>query len=168
MMEAGGNGENAARRHGCLFAGEVPPLSADGIDFSLTREYHTVHNLSCGISNHGKAEIMKTAVFALSLCVTAFALTSCIGTAPVEPMKSPMGASWRAPLNTNLKDLTFGTKVGRATVRCYLFGLYANGDMSVKTAADNAGIKTVRHVDYEYKNVFFFSYQEITTIAYGD
>lgn len=105
---------------------------------------------------------------ACMLCVVAVSMTACIGSAPVEGMKSPIAASWKAPLNTNLKDVTLGTKVGRATVKCFAFGLVSSGDMSIKTAADSAGIKTIRHVDYEYNNAFLFAYQEMTTIVYGD
>jgi hypothetical protein len=82
-------------------------------------------------------------------------------------MKSPIGANWKAPLSTEV-NTTLGTKVGRSTVRCYAFGLYSSGDMSVATAAANGGIKTIRHMDYEYVNAFFFAYQEMTTIVYGD
>ncbi len=104
----------------------------------------------------------------LLLCSMACMLAACIGTAPVKPMQSPIAADWKAPLNTNLKDLTFGSKVGRATVRCYAYGLLAKGDMSVRTAAASAGITRVHHVDYEYRNIFFFTYQEMTTVVYGD
>ena len=50
----------------------------------------------------------------------------------------------------------------------YAFGLYSSGDMSIGTAAAKGGIKTIRHVDYEYTNDFFFAYQEMTMIVYGD
>ncbi len=105
---------------------------------------------------------------AVMLCVAAVCFTACIGSAPVTGMKSPIVASWKAPLNLDLKDATLGTKVGRATVKSYAFGLVAIGDMSIQTAATNGGIKTIRHVDYEYDNAFFFAYQEMTVIVYGD
>ena len=63
-------------------------------------------------------------------------------------------------------NITLGSKVGRASVKSYAFGLYSSGDMSI--AAANGGIKTIRHVDYEYTNIFFFAYQEMTMIVYGD
>ena len=111
---------------------------------------------------------MKKFLMAIALCAIIPVFVSCIGTAPIEGMKSPIGANWKAPLNTNLKDITFGSKVGKASVRCFAFGLYSSGDMSIKAAAENAGITTIKHVDYEYNNIFFFAYQEITTIVYGD
>jgi hypothetical protein len=102
------------------------------------------------------------------VCLSLVFLTACIGSAPVEGMKSPIGANWKAPMNTNVNNITLGTKVGRASVKAYAFGLYSAGDMSVATAAANGGIKTIRHMDYEYTNAFFFAYQEMTTIVYGD
>lgn len=111
---------------------------------------------------------MKSLGLSLLLCLVSLFLTSCIGSAPVEGMKSPVGAHWKAPLNTNLNNVTLGSKVGKASVRSYAFGLYSAGDMSIATAAANGGIKTIRHVDYEYTNAFFFAYQEMTMIVYGD
>lgn len=111
---------------------------------------------------------MKSLGLCVLACIVSMFLTSCIGSAPVEGMKSPIGANWKAPLNTNLNNVTLGSKVGKASVRSYAFGLYSAGDMSIATAASNGGIKTIRHVDYEYTNAFFFAYQEMTMIVYGD
>lgn len=111
---------------------------------------------------------MKTLSLCGLVCLMSLFLTSCIGSAPVEGMKSPIGASWKAPLNTNLNNVSLGTKVGKASVKSYAFGLYSSGDMSIATAAANGGIKTVKHADYEYNNVFFFAYQEMTMIVYGE
>ena len=111
---------------------------------------------------------MKTLSLCVLACLISLFLTSCIGSAPVEGMKSPVGANWKAPLNTNLNNVTLGSKIGKASVKSYAFGLYSAGDMSIGTAAANGGIKTIRHADYEYTNAFFFAYQEMTIIVYGD
>jgi hypothetical protein len=68
-------------------------------------------------------------------------------------------------INGDIKD--FGSKVGRATNKTYL-GLVSLGDISIKKAARNGGIKTVKHVDYAYENAGLFMYQETTIIVYGD
>ena len=111
---------------------------------------------------------MKKLCVVLLLSVVVMGFSGCIGSAPVEAMKSPITADWKAPLNTNLKDVTLGSKIGKASVKCYAFGLVSSGDMSIQAAAANGGIKTIRHVDYGYTNAFFFAYQELTTIVYGD
>ena len=48
-----------------------------------------------------------------------------------------------------------------------ILGLVATGDSSIKTAASNGGIKTIKYVDYDAKNILGL-YGEYTTTVYGD
>ena len=105
--------------------------------------------------------------FFIALAVVATVTAGCIGHAPVSAPKSPIYANFKAPLSLNFRNTDLGTKVGKASNQTYLC-LVSVGDMSIQKAARNAGIKTIKHVDYEYENVAFFIYQKITTIVYGD
>ena len=70
-----------------------------------------------------------------------------------------------APINIGPSQMA--SKRGKADVITVL-GLFAVGDGSVKTAAQNGGISEVTHVDYEYKNVILGLYQRYTTVVYGN
>ncbi len=48
-----------------------------------------------------------------------------------------------------------------------ILGLIATGDCSIKAAAANGGIKTIKYVDYDAKNTLGI-YGEYTTTVYGD
>jgi len=71
-------------------------------------------------------------------------------------IKAPVGTS--GPMSYN--------KVGVAKSTSIL-GLVATGDASIKAAAANGGIKTVKYVDYDAKNILGL-YGEYTTTVYGD
>ena len=58
------------------------------------------------------------------------------------------------------------SKVGVAKATSIL-GLVATGDASIKAAAANGGIKTIKYVDYDAKNILGV-YGEYTTTVYGD
>jgi hypothetical protein len=58
------------------------------------------------------------------------------------------------------------SKVGKATSTSIL-GLVATGDASIRTAAANGGIKTIKYVDYEVENILGV-YGQYTTVVYGD
>ena len=108
----------------------------------------------------------KVLMLAVGL-VFAGLMTGCVaGKAPFECPKGLAFTEYTAPLTTDAK-VDFGTKVGRSTNQAYV-GLVSTGNASVKAAAESAGIKNVKHVEYYYKNVVFFIYQETTVIVYGD
>ncbi|OGV50386.1 MAG: hypothetical protein A2X49_12065 [Lentisphaerae bacterium GWF2_52_8] len=111
---------------------------------------------------------MKKLLFLAVMSMMLFAVTGCLrGVDPVQPPDGMIFAEYKAPLDPSANNKEFGSKVGRATHKAYVFNLVSVGDMSLKSAAANGGIKTVKHVDYEYKNVLYF-YQETTIVAYGD
>ena len=57
------------------------------------------------------------------------------------------------------------SKVGTSQASSIL-GIVATGDCSIKTAAANAGIKTIKYVDYDAKNILGCGV--FTTTVYGD
>ena len=71
-----------------------------------------------------------------------------------------------APLDIDFQATEMGSRVGQAASTAIL-GLVAWGDASVSAAAKSGGIKTVKHVDYNYVNVLWV-YQRFTTMAHGD
>ena len=58
------------------------------------------------------------------------------------------------------------TKVGTAEAQSVL-GIVATGDCSIKTAAQNGGITTIKFVDYKVDNILGII-GKYTTIVYGD
>lgn len=58
------------------------------------------------------------------------------------------------------------TKVGTAEIKGYV-GLVAMGDASIQTAAREAGITRIHHVDYQTKS-YVGVYTIYTVIVYGD
>ena len=58
------------------------------------------------------------------------------------------------------------SKVGTAKATSIL-GMVATGDCNIKTAAANGGIKTIKYVDYDAKNILGI-YGKYTTTVYGD
>jgi len=58
------------------------------------------------------------------------------------------------------------SKVGKAEAKSVL-GLVATGDASIKTAAQNGNIKTIKYVDYHVENILGVI-GKYTTIVYGD
>ena len=110
---------------------------------------------------------MRKVIFLAAALATAGFLTGCVaGRAPFECPKGLAYAEYTAPLTLAAK-VDFGTKRGTCMNQTYV-GLVSTGNASVKMAADAAGIKDVTHVEYSYKNVIFFIYQETTVIVYGN
>jgi hypothetical protein len=80
----------------------------------------------------------------------------------------PMGAFYteiKAPVATANGSMSYN-KVGVAKATSIL-GLVATGDASIKAAAANGGIKNVKYVDYDAKNILGI-YGEYTTTVYGE
>lgn len=104
-------------------------------------------------------------VLGVILVVAMISWTGCA----IAPVMPPMGfiyTNTEAPLDYNVNQTEFGSKKGVASTHCIL-GMIAWGDGSMKAAADDGMIKTVRHADYDALNVLFI-YSRYTTIAYGD
>ncbi len=108
---------------------------------------------------------MNRIVTVLLLLAVPTVFASCFFTAPVIPPTGLVYSGFSAPMSLDL-EADMGSRMGEAKSMSIL-GLVAVGDCSVKAAAMDAGIKTVKHLDYKYMNVLGI-FQEFTTIAYGD
>ncbi len=94
--------------------------------------------------------------------------TGCAGIylAPVMPPPGFLYAEVGAPIDTDMNPSKRGKRVGRTYTESFA-GLFARGDASVHAAAKNGGIKTIRHIDYEFKN-YLSLYSKFTVVVYGD
>ena len=105
---------------------------------------------------------MRKAVFVLG-AVVGVALCGCVS-APFQP---PVGlvSSSKAPLSTD-GNWKVGLKSGSSSAQSVL-GVYAWGDCSITTAAQNGGLKRIDFLDYKYDNVIGV-WQKVTVTAYGE
>ena len=102
--------------------------------------------------------------FAIVLAsLLAAGLAGCLS-APVQPPSGLVSVT-TAPLSTE-GNWEVGSKRGEASSTSVL-GLYATGDCSIATAAQNGGLKKIGHVDYKYVNIIGI-WQEATVIVYGE
>ncbi len=91
---------------------------------------------------------------ALSGCATA-----------ISPVNGSLYSNVKAPMmatDSNEKP----TKIGRSNARSIL-GIYAVGDASIESAAKNAGITRIHHVDYETHTILGVI-ADFTVIVYGN
>lgn len=93
--------------------------------------------------------------------LSVLSLTALLGTSGC------MYSDLKLPYDTDVDRTELGDKIGRADARSILF-LVSWGDASTAAAADSVGIKTIRHLDIEYKVILWGLYLRRTTIAYGD
>ncbi|MDD5059617.1 MAG: TRL-like family protein [Candidatus Omnitrophica bacterium] len=80
----------------------------------------------------------------------------------------PMGMIYteiKAPVSAADGGVTY-SKIGTSRATSIL-GLVATGDCSIKAAASEGGIKTIKYVDYDAKNILGI-YGEYITTVYGD
>lgn len=108
---------------------------------------------------------MKRAVLGL-LCASALLLGGCGYVAPVVPPGGLFYSNVKAPIDVDAATTAMSSKSGSSESASVL-GLFAWGDASITSAAQNGGLSTVNHVDYEYFNVLFI-YQKFTTKVYGE
>ncbi len=73
----------------------------------------------------------------------------------------------QGPLDTNFDNTVLGSKVGKSHTRSVLW-LVAWGDGGTKAAAEEGGITTITHADFEYYIYFFGIYTRTTTVVYGE
>jgi len=71
------------------------------------------------------------------------------------------------PHDKNYELTELGEKIGKSELKSCLW-LFAWGDAGTKAAADNGGIKVIKHADVEYFVVLLGLYTRITTVVYGD
>lgn len=71
------------------------------------------------------------------------------------------------PLGVDFDKTELGLKEGTSEVQSVLW-LFAWGNGGTKAAAENGGIKVIRHADTKVFSVLFGLYSKVTTIVYGD
>jgi len=81
-----------------------------------------------------------------------------------SPVIGGIYTSVKAPVVATSNDL--GSKVGTGEATSIL-GIVATGDASIQTAARNAGITQISHVDYEAFSVLGI-FAKITVYVYGE
>jgi len=106
---------------------------------------------------------MKKYLLIIGLFASVSLLSS--GCAVVSsPVLGIVYTSVKAPVAVTSNDV--GTKVGTGEATSIL-GIAATGDASIQTAARNAGITKISHVDYESFNVLGL-FARITIYVYGE
>ena len=88
--------------------------------------------------------------------------------APIMPPNALVFTNIRAPLSAETEDSTsVGQRQGKAGASSVL-GLFAWGDASLNTAAQNGDLKTINYADYEYLSVLFGVYTSFSVVAHGN
>ncbi|MCX7726803.1 MAG: TRL-like family protein [Chitinispirillaceae bacterium] len=104
-------------------------------------------------------------IVALVLCVSLTALlTGCGSAMAISPVTGFLYTDVKAPVAATSAETS--SKVGTATCSSIL-GFIAVGDASIETAAKNAGITKIHHVDYKSFSVLGI-YASYTVYVYGE
>ena len=104
---------------------------------------------------------MKKISFLIAVLFLAVMLNGCASPFPQGFIYTEI----KAPVSAGGGAMAY-SKVGTSKATSIL-GIVATGDCSIKTAAANGGIKTIKYVDYDAKNILGI-YGEYTTTVYGD
>ncbi len=107
---------------------------------------------------------MKKTLFSVTILLLAASFLWGCGAYTLSPAFGALYTDVKAPwsITGNSGD----AKVGMASCTS-IFGLIATGDASIQTAAKNAGITKIHHVDFQSKNILGI-YAEFTTVVYGE
>lgn len=103
----------------------------------------------------------KTAALVVLCFVTVAVLSGCATPYPAGMLYTEI----KAPVGAGAGAMNY-SKVGTSKATSIL-GLVATGDASIKAAAANGGISSIKYVDYDAKNILGV-YGEYTTTVYGD
>ena len=71
------------------------------------------------------------------------------------------------PHDKNYDKTELGSKEGRSSLQSICW-FVAWGDAGTKAAAENGGIRVIRHADVEYYTILLGLYTRLTTVVYGD
>lgn len=104
---------------------------------------------------------MKKISFLALVLFAALMLSACATPYPAGIIYTEV----KAPVGAGDGGMSY-SKVG--TAKCTsILALVALGDCSIKAAANEGSIKTIKYVDYDAKNILGI-YGEYTTTVYGD
>ncbi len=107
---------------------------------------------------------MLRTTFALLAAICLLAL-GCYS-APVMPPTGFLYSNIEAPVSPAVRGEPIGPRRG-VSESVAVLGLFAWGDASVEAATQNGGIRSPKHIDYEYFN-FLGLYQKFTTVVHGE
>lgn len=112
---------------------------------------------------------MKKVCFVMSLGAIALALSGCaVGpSAPFVPAHAVCFNSTQAPLSTEFNSTPVENLRNGQASTTNILGMFAFGDCSLKTAAEEGGLKTIEFADYTNFNVLGI-YQKTTVTVYGN
>lgn len=100
--------------------------------------------------------------------ITAMVLVVCFFVTGCAYAVSPVLGGWytdvKAPMGATSNEGS--SKMGEGTATSIL-GIIATGDASIATAAKNAGIKKIHHVDYQTMSILGI-YAKFTVKVYGE
>lgn len=106
-------------------------------------------------------------VYLLILLLLLGTLSNCVSAGPGYTI-SPAFIMTDLTLNKDISTSTeVGAKAGEACVYNILY-IASFGDASIKKAQEDAGIKIVKAVDYQYVSILGYIYTSVCTIARGD
>jgi hypothetical protein len=91
----------------------------------------------------------------LFLCLTCLLVSGCIYT------------NIQIPLTREFDKTEVGVKTGQSSYYSIL-GLVAWGDAGAKAAAENGGLKVIKHADTKIFQILLGLYYKQTTIVYGE
>ena len=107
---------------------------------------------------------MQKRIMIFLVCLSITVLLSGCGAMVMAPGTGFLYTEVKAPLTATSNSAS--SKVG--TSQCTsILGLICTGDASIQTAAKNAGITRIHHVDYKNKSILGI-YAELTVTVYGD
>ena len=110
---------------------------------------------------------MRSMFFVMVLgCFVVLYCAGCALVAPVVPPQGMIYSQTKAPISTDFVNSAVGSKHGQASAFSIL-GLIAGGDCGIQAAAQDGGIKTITHADYEFFNILGI-YTKTTVIVYGE
>lgn len=104
---------------------------------------------------------MKKVSFMVLVLFVAVMLNGCATPYPMGMIYTEI----KAPVGAADGGISY-SKTGTAKATSVL-GLVATGDCSIKAAAANGGIRNIKYVDYDAKNILGI-FGEYTTTVYGD
>ncbi len=105
---------------------------------------------------------MKKSLFFVAAIAIALFASSCATTQ--SPVSGYIYGNVKGPLAVTAS--TGASKVGTSTAKSIL-GWISSGDASIETAAKQAGITRIHHVDYQSTNILTF-YATYTVLVYGE
>ena len=106
----------------------------------------------------------------LGIFCLIFFLPACVSNmTEFQPPKGVLYTHIKAPLKTNVSNSMITLNQGKAETITFQWGIWGmtDGNASVEKAINSAIMDNVEYADYEYTNVLFGIYQEMTVYVYG-